>query len=196
MDQWLERYRGLFFGVLIAVILVGVLLVQRHWSRPEPIILSTAVPSPSPESSATPAPLRVYVSGAVQRPDVYELPPGSIVKDALLVAGGASQEADLDRINLAATLADGQQIYVPHQGEQDLPVQPPAAESTGGTRININTASAEALETLPGIGPTLAQRIVAYRQANGPFSAVQDIMAVSGIGPAVFAQIGDLITTE
>jgi len=168
MDQWLERYRGLFFGVLIAVILVGVLLVQRHWSRPEPIILSTAVPSPSPESSATPAPLRVYVSGAVQRPDVYELPPGSIVKDALLVAGGASQEADLDRINLAATLADGQQIYVPHQGEQDLPVQPPAAESTGGTRININTASAEALETLPGIGPTLAQRIVAYRQANGP----------------------------
>ena len=196
MDQWLERYRGLFFGVLIAVILVGVLLVQRHWSRPEPIILSTAVPSPSPEPSATPAPLRVYVSGAVQRPDVYELPPGSIVKDALLVAGGASQEADLDRINLAATLADGQQIYVPHQGEQDLPVQPPAAESTGGTRININTASAEALETLPGIGPTLAQRIVAYRQANGPFSAVQDIMAVSGIGPAVFAQIGDLITTE
>ncbi len=196
MDHWLERYRGLLFGVLIAAILVGVLLVQRHWSRPEPIILSTAVPSPSPEASATPAPLRVYVSGAVQRPDVYELPPGSIVKDALLVAGGASEEADLDRINLAATLADGQQIYVPHQGEQDLPVQPPAAESTGGTRININTASAEALETLPGIGPTLAQRIVAYRQANGPFAAVQDIMAVSGIGPAVFAQIGDLITTE
>jgi len=196
MDQWLERYRGLLFGVLIAAILVGVLLVQRHWSRPEPILLSTAVPSPSPDASATPAPLRVYVSGAVQRPDVYELPPGSIVKDALLVAGGASKEADLDRINLAATLADGQQIYVPHQGEQDLPVQPPAAESTGGTRININTASAEALETLPGIGPTLAQRIVAYRQANGPFAAVQDIMAVSGIGPAVFAQIGDLITTE
>ncbi len=196
MDQWLERYRGLLFGVLIAAILVGVLLVQRHWSRPEPILLSTAVPSPSPDASATPAPLRVYVSGAVQRPDVYELPPGSIVKDALLVAGGASKEADLDRINLAATLADGQQIYVPHQGEQDLPVQPPAAESTGGTRININTASAEALETLPGIGPTLAQRIVAYRQANGPFAAAQDIMAVSGIGPAVFAQIGDLITTE
>ena len=196
MDHWLERYRGLLFGVLIAAILVGVLLVQRHWSRPEPILLSTAVPSPSPDASATPAPLRVYVSGAVQRPDVYELPPGSIVKDALLVAGGASKEADLDRINLAATLADGQQIYVPHQGEQDLPVQPPAAESAGGTRININTASAEALETLPGIGPTLAQRIVAYRQANGPFAAVQDIMAVSGIGPAVFAQIGDLITTE
>jgi len=196
MDQWLERYRGILFVVLVVLIVSGVVLVQWYRSRPAPILLSTAVPSPSPEATPTLRPVRVYVSGAVRQPDVYELPAGSIVKDAVQAAGGASQEADLDRINLAAAVADGQHVYVPRQGEQDLPVEPPANRAAGEERVNINTADAATLETLPGIGPSLAQRIVEYRQANGPFATVQDIMNVSGIGPGIFAKIEELITTN
>ena len=196
MDQWLERYRGLLFVVLVVLIISGVVLVQWYRSRPAPILLSTAVPSPSPEATPTPRPVRVYVSGAVRQPDVYELAAGSIVKDAVQAAGGATHEADLDRINLAAAVADGQHVYVPQQGERDLPVEPPANQAAGEARVNINTADTATLETLPGIGPSLAQRIVEYRQANGPFATAQDIMAVSGIGSGVFAKIEELITTD
>ena len=118
MGQWLDRYRGILFIGLIAVALAAVVLFQmlRPSSSSRSIMLSTATPQPSPEATSTPRPLRVYVSGAVQRPDVYTLPPDSIVKDAMMAAGGAADGADLDRINLASSVADGQQIYVPWQG--------------------------------------------------------------------------------
>jgi competence protein ComEA len=132
----------------------------------------------------------------VQQPDVYALAPDSIVKDAVMAAGGASDDADLDRINLALRVADGQHIYVPRTGEDALPVSPPSGRSVTPDRININTADLAALESLPGIGPTLAQRILDYRQAHGPFARVKDIMEVSGIGPSTFEKIQDLIVTD
>jgi competence protein ComEA len=132
----------------------------------------------------------------VHRPDVYALRPNSIVKDALLAAGGATDDADLDRINLALAVADGQHVYVPHRGEGALPIQPTAGSRASGMRLNINTADQAALETLPGIGPTLAQRILDYRQANGPFERIEDIMEVSGIGASRFEDLKSLITTE
>jgi competence protein ComEA len=194
----LDRYRGILFIGLIAVALAAVVLFQmlRPSSSSRSIMLSTATPQPSPEATSTPRPLRVYVSGAVQRPDVYTLPPDSIVKDAMMAAGGAADGADLDRINLASSVADGQQIYVPWQGEENPPVQPPSAQPVSGGKVNVNTADAAALESLPGIGPTLAQRILDYRQAHGPFARVEDIMEVSGIGQGIFDKIGDLIATE
>lgn len=196
MDLSWKRYRGWLLFAAIAVALAGVILLQALRPRPQPIILSTPAALPSPTVTSTPSPLRVYVSGSVEQPDVYLLPPGSIVKDALLAAGGATADADLDRINLALTLAEGQHVYVPRQGEAELPVQPPAQRSSSGLKVNINTADTTALESLPGIGPSLAQRILDYRQIHGPFARIEDIQEVSGIGPATFAKIQDLITTE
>jgi competence protein ComEA len=196
MEEWLERYRGVLFVILIALALGGVVILQIVRPAPAPAVLIVPTPSPLPRASATPRPLRVYISGAVQKPDVYALAPDSIVKDVLLAAGGAAEDADLDRINLAMPLADGQQIYVPRVGEESLPVAPAAGGSAAGGKVNINTAGLEELETLPGIGPGIAQRIVDYRQANGPFAQVADIKNVSGIGPATFEKIEGLITTQ
>lgn len=196
METWLERYRGILFFGLIVVALAAVVLFQVLRPSSQPIMLSTSTPLPSPEATPTPRPVRVYVSGAVQQPDVYTLPPDSIVKDAVMAAGGAADDADLDRINLASSVADGQQIYVPRQGEENPPVQPSSVQRSSDFRVNINTADAAALETLPGIGPKLAQRILDYRAAHGPFARIQDIMEVSGIGQATFEELDDQITTE
>jgi len=196
VESWLERYRGVLFFGLILVAIIALLLFQALRPRPQPILLTTSTPPPSPEATPTSRPLRVYVSGAVVHPDVYTLPPDSIVKDALMAAGGPADDADLDRINLALPVADGQQVYVPRRGEDNPPVQPPSRLPASGDKVNINTADVTALESLPGVGPALAQRIVDYRQAHGPFARPEDIMEVSGIGPGVFEEIRDLITTE
>jgi competence protein ComEA len=196
MEEWLERYRGVLLLILVVAIIAGIILFQARRPEPPPIRLDTTIPVPTPEASPTPRPVRIYVSGAVHHPDVYTLQPDSIVKDALLAAGGATDDADLDRINLALPVADGQHIYVPRQGEENLPIQPPANQPAAGQKVNINTADAAALESLPGIGPVLAQRILDYRQANGPFARAEDIMNVSGIGQATFMELRDLISAD
>lgn len=197
MSNWLEKYRGYVLITLVNWIILGaVLIFLRRPQQPELIITSppsTATPLPSP----TPCPLRVYVSGAVVRPDVYELPADSIVKDAIEAAGGATSQADLDRINLALSVADGQHIYVPRLGEESPPVSPPTepsgtASGQAGGKININTASQSELETLPGIGPSRAQGII----ENRPYDTIEDIKRVPGIGQVTFQQIKDLITVD
>jgi competence protein ComEA len=202
---WQERYRWYAAFVLIALAVVGGLVVWIRRPRPGPIIISTPVPTatPPPVPTLTPAPLRVYVTGAVLEPDVYLLPPASIVKDALAAAGGATDDADLNRINLALQLSDQQQVYVPRKGEESPPVPPLGERSpsdssgaTGTGQVNINAASVEALQTLPGVGPAIAQRIVDYRTEHGPFATIDDLMNVKGIGPATFAELKDQITTE
>jgi competence protein ComEA len=196
MDQWLDRYRGVIFFILVVLVLGGVILLQLRRPDPPGVILASPAPLPSAQPTSTPRPLRVYVSGAVLHPDVYSLPPDSIVKNALIAAGGATGDADLDRINLAMPVVDGQHIYVPRQGEEQLPVEPPGNPPAANRKTNINTATLAELETLPGIGPTIAQRICQYREAQGAFVQIEDIMQVSGIGEATFAKIRDLITTE
>jgi len=197
--EWLDKYRWHLLLATVVVVIVGVITIQLRRPEPPPLILSTATPIPSPEATPTPRCPRVYVSGAVHYPDVYTVAPDSIVKDALMAAGGPSDEADLDRINLAQPVADGQQIYVPRIGEENPPVQPPSGQRSQpiiAGKININTAGLAALESLPGIGPALAQRILDHRQTNGPFASPEKIMEVPGIGPATFEGIQDLITTK
>jgi competence protein ComEA len=207
MGEWLDRYKAHVLVILLAVIAAGSVQLWLRRPQPSPMIISTPAPTltPTPVSTPTPAPLRVYVTGAVRQPDVYLFPAGSIVKEAIAAAGGATDDADLDRINLAVQLQDQQQVYVPRQGEEAPPVPPVVSASPGGevgTRsgivslVNINTASAVELEALPGIGPTYAQRIVDYRQANGPFAAVEGIMEVKGIGPGTLAKLEGLITVR
>jgi competence protein ComEA len=205
MGDWLERNRGYVVVILINVALLGGFLFWTRRPTPTPIEVVPPQPTPSPQLTATPtpSPLRIYVTGAVAHPDVYLLAPGSIVKDAIEAAGGASQDADLVGINLAQELRDQQQLYVPRQGETAPPPPVTGGEATPspeagapGGKININTAGVEELDTLPGIGPTFAQRIIEYRENNGPFESIEDIVLVSGIGDATFAKIKDLITIQ
>ncbi|MFQ6001829.1 MAG: helix-hairpin-helix domain-containing protein [Anaerolineae bacterium] len=186
-----ERYGGYISLILLLFILLGGVLLYLRWPRPTPI----EIIEPTPAPTSTPAEIGVYVVGAVRNPGVYFLPPGSRVTDALEAAGGPTDEADLARVNLAKRVYDEEQIYVPQVGEEN----PPLPLSTGGQaggKININTATAAELETLPGIGPVLAQRIVDYRETNGPFAAIEDIKNVRGIGEVTFADIEDLITVR
>jgi competence protein ComEA len=120
------------------------------------------------------------------------------MRDALNAAGGASGEADLNQVNLAQVLHDGDHVYVPKIGEVPTPalVGVDSTEAALSGPLNINTATAEQLEALPGIGPAIAKRIVDYRDAHGPFANIEAIQNVSGIGPAIFGQIKDLITVN
>lgn len=130
--------------------------------------------------------LQVHIAGAVAAPGVYELAEGARAVDGVNAAGGAVPEADLDRINLAAPLQDGQQLYVPRRGEEtpSTGAGAPGEEPPGAmARVNVNRAGVDALQQVPGIGPVLAARIVAYRQAHGPFQSVDELTRVQGIGP-------------
>ena len=177
---------------IIAFVVVYVILKRPEPSSP-PLVI-TLQPRPTVEpATPTPATINVYVAGAVSKPDVYTLPLNSIVKDAITAAGGATADADLDRINLATRLADQMEVYVPRKGE----AAPPPNESAPGAateKININTASAEELDKLPGIGPAIAKAIIDYRTKNGSFKKIEDINEVKGIGDALFEKIKDQIT--
>ncbi|MFC1936808.1 helix-hairpin-helix domain-containing protein [Chloroflexota bacterium] len=148
----------------------------------------------------TPAPLLVHVEGAVAEPGVYTLPPGSRVQNAIDAAGGPLKEAVLSGLNLAAELSDGDKLLVPDQDSYIPPAAPAAAPSSGGGEqavsypIDINTATLEELDSLPGIGPVKAQAIIDYRQQNGPFTIIDQIQNVSGIGPVTFEKIKEYIT--
>ena len=145
--------------------------------------------------TVTPHPLRVYVSGAVAQPGVVMLPANSLLADALDAAGGAADDANMDGINLAAPLADNQHVIVPRCTATPLPATPVVAIAlpTVGL-VNINTATTTELEMLPHIGPAMAQRIIAYRAANGPFERIEDIQNVEGIGPTRYNDLAPLIT--
>lgn len=199
--SWWERHRGYVVVFLLNLLLMGGVV---FWMRQPPaggveILPPPATPTPSP--TFTPAPVRVYVCGAVVHPDVYTLPAGSLVKDALDAAGGATGEADLIQINLAQVLQDQAQVYVPSKGETPpvAPIVAPSASrggssvpASGPQQININTASREELETLPGIGPALAQRIIEHR----PYTAIEEILDVPGIGPATYEKVKDKIVVR
>jgi competence protein ComEA len=158
-------------------------------------------------ASGTGGAVVVHVAGAVARPGVQPLGAGARVVDAVDRAGGAAPDADLARVNLAAPLNDGEQVYIPRLGEAAPPplVAPAAPAATGpaGTGssagdaagpVNINTATAEQLDTLPGVGPATAEAIIAHRQEHGPFTAVDQLLDVRGIGDAKLAELRDLVT--
>jgi competence protein ComEA len=138
--------------------------------------------------------LTIHVAGAVQRPGLYKLDEGTRVADALQRAGGAAPDALLDDLNLASRLTDGQKVLVP-RAVTAAPAAGTAATPAPGSRlINLNTASAEEIDGLPGVGHALAGRIVDYRKKNGPFSSVDDLDNIEGIGPKKLENFKDLVT--
>jgi competence protein ComEA len=150
--------------------------------------LTQAVPS---GSAAAPR-LVVHVVGAIRRPGLYRLAEGARVADALARAGGALPRADLAAVNLAAPLADGQQVIVPRRAPPGAVGS--AADALVGGRVSLATATTDQLDELPGIGPVTAQKIVDWRTTHGPFRSVDDLDRIPGIGPARVEQLRDLVT--
>lgn len=174
---------GILFGLFVAAL---VWVVARSPSG----AAVTLRPVP------TDKPIVVHITGAVPRPGVYALPEGARVQDAISAAGGFLAEAEKTGINLARALEDGEQLDIPYM-EGFAPVVPTIEEEIfvpQSDLIDINTATTFELETLPGIGPTTAQKIVEHRETNGPFLSIEDIGDVPGIGPATYEEIKDLIT--
>ncbi|CCH73903.1 putative DNA-binding protein [Nostocoides australiense Ben110] len=155
-------------------------------------------------SASAGAMVRVHVVGQVKRPGVVEVPAGARILDAIEAAGGATSKADLDAINLARAVVDGEQIQVLRPGESPTPASGPAAPATGsgsggtgggpGVKVPINTADLAQLDTLPGVGPVLAQRILDWRSQHGAFASIDQLGEVSGIGEKLLANLTPLVT--
>lgn len=188
-------------NVVIAFVLVVIAIVVAAWlllsTQPEPvqITINPPLPTATPEPSATPGPILVYVTGAVAEPETtVELPAGSRVQDAIDAAGGVVGEIDGGRVNPLGILRDGDHVHVYALGEDDAAVAVPTASDEG--IVYVNTATLEELDTLPEIGPALAQRIIDYREANGPFPDLESLGEVSGIGEAVLEGLAGLVAFD
>lgn len=159
-----------------------------------------ASPSAPTAPSAAPPTVVVHVVGAVATPGVVRLPGSARVQDAVEAAGGAGPDADLGRLNLARPVADGEQVVVPRPGDPDPPAAstlvtgPGPSQAASGGLVNLNTGTVADFDSLPGIGPVLAARIVEWRTANGNFTSVDELTEVSGIGDKLFGQLRDKVT--
>ena len=199
MDGQMARVGGAGLAALAALALVAaavVLLTRGDSAAPVRIVAPEATPVSQPAAVE----IRVQVSGAVAVPGVYSMNPDDRVMDAIAAAGGVDPNADLSGINLARRVQDEARYHVPFVGE--APPAPAAvspggpAAGGGGALIDLNTASKQGLETLPGIGPALAGAIIAYREANGPFAAIEDVDNVPGIGPKTLDAIRQSVTVS
>ncbi len=188
--------------MLLCILLVGCVLTSiaaERLSAPEPV---TAV-KPQTQENKTQKLITVYVSGAVERPGLYELPAGIRAQEAVAAAGGATEYANLEKVNLAKKLKDGSQVNVPAlKSSKAIQRQSGKSAVTGEANtaaarglVNINTASVAELDSLPGVGAVTAQKIADYRQQH-PFEKIEDIMQVRGIGEAKFNKMKDRITVR
>ena len=213
--EWLEsiadRLGLTAWSMVVGSVAIAAAGVGGWWAlaAPEPPPVEEVLPrvdGTGPVVTAAPDPVVgtvrvvVHVDGAVARPGVHELVDGSRVIDAVEAAGGLLADADRERLNLAAPVGDGQRVWVPRIGEDEpavVPVIGGTAEdpdpSAGGV-VNLNTADGAALETLPGVGPSIAAAIIRHRETDGPYARVEDLLEVAGIGPSRLAQLETLVT--
>ncbi|MFZ4720383.1 MAG: helix-hairpin-helix domain-containing protein [Ilumatobacteraceae bacterium] len=219
LDPWSDRVRSWLSWVgpgrvaagavtVLAVLAAAYWLVRPPQASTESALpfASTSLPTTTRDGSvpasadavmpsSTVGEVVVHIAGAVVSSGVYRLPPGSRVIDAITTAGGLAPDAEPDAVNLAAVVADAQRIYVPRHGEP-VPVEPGtgAASTLPPGPVDLNRATADELDSLPGVGPATAAAIVAYREQHGPFSAVDDLAQVRGIGPAKLEALRGLVT--
>jgi competence protein ComEA len=202
--NWFHIGLTMLFSVAATVIFFAL----NNQISPAPIIINPAPTLPLLPTDV-PMPVTIFVNGAVNAAGVYELEAGSRVEDAVGAAGGFSADAYTSNINLAAELNDGMQLFVSTQEQADAlqnqlfanPIQSPiqvaqsiAAGIDATGRVNINTADRDELETIPSVGPATAENIIGYREENGPFKTIEEIMNVSGIGEGKFEDMQEFIT--
>ena len=221
MDRWAEKllgHKAVVVAILVVIAAASGLAMASFSSRSSGVSFEhsdeasasdargagDASPGDDESSAKSSSAAEVYVDvdGAVVRPGVYRLKDGARVSQAIDAAGGLTVEADVTGLNRASKITDGQKIYVPTVGEQQAAAAVGGAESSAATTpgagsssglVNINTASAAELQTLSGIGPSMAQSIIDERTQNGAFASVDDLMRVSGIGEKKLAKIKDCI---
>ena len=177
----------------VAVVIV---LALRHFGGGGAGSAAASSYAPLPSRAAKPAATKlvvVDVAGDVRRPGLHTVPAGSRVEDAIVAAGGATRKAQLDAVNLAAPVADGEQIVVPGSGAGGVAAASSPAGSSPSAPLDLNSATLEQREALPGIGPVTAQKILDYRQQHGPFHSVAELEGVPGIGPAHMAALKGLV---
>ncbi len=193
MKTFISTLVSTIIGILLGLLIAGGLFLTTRTPSGKPVML---LPSP------TPKPIQVYVTGAVKHPGVFLLPRESRVREAIVAAGDFMDGADVGTLNLARVLTDGEHLEVAGTSPFATPqltigggglLVTPTPEK--GQAVNINTATQELLETLPGIGATTATAIIDYRLENGPFSTVDDLLKVPGIGPNTLENLTGLITT-
>jgi competence protein ComEA len=174
---------------LIVLALVGAWLFHTP-RQPVEQSIPFASPSTNPPSSKLAV---VYVTGAVSKPGIYSLKTSARLFEAIFLAGGFADDADQTAINLAAQVVDGVQIFVPRIGEAPRLIQP-GSSSVGTGKVSLNSASSAELEQLPGIGPATAAAIIKWREDNGPFTSVDELLEVTGIGDSKLDAIRELIS--
>jgi competence protein ComEA len=190
----ISRARALAYAVALLVLLTIAGRVALRTGDASPVPGGQSVAFEVEEEP--PRELVVHVAGAVRQPGLYRLPEGSRIDDAIAEAGGAKPKAALELVNLAAPLADGQQVVVPSRGSVEAAppgASPGSGESIPGGKVHLNSATLEQLDQLPGVGPVTAQQILDYRSANGAFQSVDELDAVPGIGPARLEQLRPLV---
>ena len=192
LDTTGTRWRLLVAGCLV----VGVVAGALWWlTRQAPVPVESTLPVVEPASvtttTAPPGPVVVHVAGAVASPGVQRLPPTARVIDAVDAAGGLTPDADAGQVNLAAEVSDGTQVYVPVEGERP-PQAAPSVPASGGP-VDVNVADGATLETLPGVGPATAAAVIEHRERNGPFTTVDELLEVRGIGEVKLAELRDLV---
>lgn len=185
--------RRQLFGAAAAVAVL-LLLAIRHFGGGGAAPAATPLLAPVRAKPAAPKLLVVDVAGAVRHAGLYRLRSGSRIDDAIAAAGGPTGKAQLSSVNLAAPVADGEQVVVPGRGAAGVAAaSPPAAGSSPSAPLDLNSATLEQLESLPGIGPVTAQKILDFRQAHGAFHSIAELDGVPGIGPAHMAQLKGLV---
>lgn len=205
MAEWLERYRSVFTLALLVALAAGGALWWERRPPARPLVITT----PTQQASERQRWITVDVGGAVARPGIYTLSEGSRVADAITAAGGETADADLTRVNRAQKLRDEQQLRVPRlppgtplAAQPAPPGAPPAAASALEQEqppvgpLDINAASLDQLDKLPGIGPVTAERIVAYREQHGPFTNIAQLKEAKLVNAATYDKIKDLIRVQ
>jgi competence protein ComEA len=198
-DLALSRRNALLLVATLAVLLLAASrLFGGSTSKSAPLPREPVVPAATASTPTGAAPggeVVIDVVGAVGRPGLYHLPQGARIADAVARAGGATRKADLAAVNLAAPVADGEQVVVPRRGAAGGAVAAPGAAAPGAAQgpVHLNTATLEQLDGLPGVGPVTAQKILDYRTEHGAFQSVDELDAIAGIGPARLDTLRDLV---
>ena len=206
-DEWKEKWESwslavkgaVIGGILLILVGVGGLFSKKEESVEETTVVETTVLAEKTELSTTQETvIFVDVKGAVKNPGVYQMKVGDRVKDALEAAGGLTEEADSQKVNLAKRLEDQMVIVVPKVGEEaeEIPAGETRKEATKEGKVNINTATVEELKTLKGVGEKKAEAIIEYRKKNGSFQTKEDLMKVRGIGKKLFESFQERIVTQ